>query len=74
VLPSIIVRRNPEAVLAALLPPLQRDRARDVADLGRLVRLLTSGRPSAPSSRRSRADEEQGKSRTPTSKPAKSRG
>jgi CBS domain containing-hemolysin-like protein len=44
VLPSIIVRKNPEAVLAALLPPFSVI-ARLISPVsGGLVRLLTSGR------------------------------
>jgi CBS domain containing-hemolysin-like protein len=44
-LPSIIVRRNPEAVLNALLPPFGVI-ARAMSPIsGGLVRLLTSGRP-----------------------------
>ena len=43
--PSLIVRRNPEAVLAALLPPFGVV-ARAMSPIsGGLVRLLTSGRP-----------------------------
>jgi CBS domain containing-hemolysin-like protein len=43
--PSLIVRRNPEAVLAALLPPFSVV-ARAMSPVsGGLVRLLTSGRP-----------------------------
>jgi putative hemolysin len=43
--PSLIVRRNPEAVLAALLPPFSVV-ARAMSPIsGGLVRLLTSGRP-----------------------------
>jgi magnesium and cobalt exporter, CNNM family len=43
--PSLIVRRNPEAVLAALLPPFGVI-ARAMSPIsGGLVRLLTSGRP-----------------------------
>ena len=44
-LPSIIVRRNPEAILSMLLPPFSVV-ARAMSPIsGGLVRLLTSGRP-----------------------------
>jgi putative hemolysin len=44
-LPSLIVRRNPEAVLAALLPPFTVVARAMFPISGLLVRLLTSGRP-----------------------------
>src|SRR4051812_36066496 len=48
VLPSLIVRRNPEAVLSALLPPFSVI-ARVISPVsGGLVRLLTSGRLERP--------------------------
>jgi CBS domain containing-hemolysin-like protein len=60
VLPSIIVRRNPEAVLAAILPPFS-----FVAQLmspisGGLVRLLSSGRPERPAVPQETVDDDQG--------------
>jgi putative hemolysin len=57
VLPSIIVRRNPEAVLAALLPPFSVI-ARAISPVsGGLVRLLTSGRSERPATPQEQADE-----------------
>ena len=60
VLPSIIVRKNPEAVLAAILPPFS-----FVAQLmsplsGGLVRLLSTGKPDRPVAPPETADEDQG--------------
>jgi len=60
VLPSIIVRRNPEAVLAAILPPFS-----FVAQLmspisGGLVRLLSTGRPERPAAPQEAPDDDQG--------------
>ena len=60
VLPSIIVRKNPEAVLAAILPPFN-----FVAQLlsplsGGLVRLLSPARPERPAATPEAADEDQG--------------
>src|SRR5215204_5176325 len=60
VLPSIIVRRNPEAVLAAILPPFS-----FVAQLmspisGGLVQLLSTGRPERPAAPQEAADDDQG--------------
>jgi putative hemolysin len=45
VLPTLIVRRNPEAVLAALLPPFSIITRMLSPISGGLVRLLTTGRP-----------------------------
>ena len=60
VLPSIIVRRNPEAVLAALLPPFSVI-ARLISPVsGGLVRLLTSGRSERAVMPQELADENQG--------------
>jgi len=60
VLPSIIVRRNPEAVLAALLPPFSVI-ARLISPVsGGLVRLLTSGRTERAVMPQELADENQG--------------
>jgi putative hemolysin len=60
VLPSIIVRRNPEAVLAALLPPFSVI-ARLISPVsGGLVRLLTSGRTERAAAPQEQTDEEQG--------------
>ena len=60
VLPSIIVRRNPEAVLAALLPPFSVI-ARLISPVsGGLVRLLTSGRTERTVMPQELADENQG--------------
>ena len=60
VLPSIIVRRNPEAVLAAILPPFS-----FVAQLmsplsGGLVRLLSGGRPERAAAPQEAVDDDQG--------------
>jgi len=59
-LPSIIVRRNPEAVLAALLPPFSVV-ARALSPIsGGLVRLLTSGRPERLITAQEQSEEDQG--------------
>ncbi len=59
-LPSIIVRRNPEAVLAALLPPFSVV-ARAMSPIsGGLVRLLTSGRPERLITAQEQSEEAQG--------------
>jgi putative hemolysin len=59
-LPSIIVRRNPEAVLAALLPPFGVV-ARVMSPIsGGLVRLLTSGRPERLITAQEQSEEDQG--------------
>ena len=59
-LPSIIVRRNPEAVLAALLPPFSVI-ARAMSPIsGGLVRLLTSGRPERLIAAQEQDEEDQG--------------
>ena len=59
-LPSIIVRRNPEAVLAALLPPFSVI-ARAMSPIsGGLVRLLTSGRPERLITAQEQDEEDQG--------------
>jgi CBS domain containing-hemolysin-like protein len=59
-LPSIIVRRNPEAVLAALLPPFGVI-ARAMSPIsGGLVRLLTSGRPERLITAQEQDEEDQG--------------
>jgi CBS domain containing-hemolysin-like protein len=59
-LPSIIVRRNPEAVLSALLPPFSVV-ARAMSPIsGGLVRLLTSGRPERLITQQEQSEEEQG--------------
>ena len=60
VLPSIIVRKNPEAVLAAILPPFS-----FVAQLmspisGGLVRLLSNGKPERAAAPQETPDEDQG--------------
>jgi putative hemolysin len=60
VLPSIIVRRNPEAVLAAILPPFS-----FVAQLmspisGGLVRLLSTSRTERPAAPPETVDDDQG--------------
>jgi CBS domain containing-hemolysin-like protein len=60
VLPSIIVRKNPEAVLAAILPPFS-----FVAQLmspisGGLVRLLSTAKPERAAVPQEAADEDQG--------------
>ena len=61
VLPSVIVRRNPEAVLLALLPPFSVI-ARAMSPIsGGLVRLLTSGKPErAAATQEQGGEEEQG--------------
>ena len=60
VLPSIIVRRNPEGVLAVLLPPFSVI-ARLISPVsGGLVRLLTSGRQERAVTPQEQADENQG--------------
>ena len=60
VLPSIIVRKNPEAVLAALLPPFSVI-ARVISPVsGGLVRLLTSGRTERTVTPQEQTDENQG--------------
>jgi putative hemolysin len=61
VLPSVIVRRNPEAVLLALLPPFSVI-ARAMSPIsGGLVRLLTSGKPErAAATQEQSGEEEQG--------------
>jgi putative hemolysin len=59
-LPSIIVRRNPEAVLAALLPSFGVV-ARAMSPIsGGLVRLLTSGRPERLIAAQEQSEEAQG--------------
>lgn len=59
-LPSIIVRRNPEAVLAALLPSFGVI-ARAMSPIsGGLVRLLTSGRPERLIAAQEQDEEDQG--------------
>jgi putative hemolysin len=59
-LPSIIVRRNPEAVLAALLPPFGVV-ARAMSPIsGGLVRLLTSGRPERLITAQEQSEQDQG--------------
>jgi putative hemolysin len=59
-LPSIIVRRNPEAVLLALLPPFGVV-ARAMSPIsGGLVRLLTSGRPERLITAQEQSEEAQG--------------
>ena len=60
VLPSIIVRKNPEAVLAAILPPFS-----FVAQLmsplsGGLVRLLSTGKPERAAAPQEPVDDDQG--------------
>jgi magnesium and cobalt exporter, CNNM family len=59
-IPSLIVRRNPEAVLAALLPPFSVV-ARAMSPIsGGLVRLLTSGRPERLIAAQEQSEEDQG--------------
>ena len=59
-LPSIIVRRNPEAILSALLPPFSVV-ARAMSPIsGGLVRLLTSGRPERLITQQEQNEEDQG--------------
>jgi CBS domain containing-hemolysin-like protein len=60
VLPSIIVRKNPEAILAAILPPFS-----FVAQLmspisGGLVRLLSTTKPDRPAAPQEAVDDDQG--------------
>ena len=72
-LPAVIVRKNPEAVLAALLPPFSVV-ARLMSPIsGGFVRLLTGNAASVSRSRPFRTRRSRGKSRTPISRPAKSR-
>ena len=59
-LPSLIVRRNPEAVLAALLPPFTIVAGVLSPLSGPLVRLLTSGRPERLIAAQEQDEEEQG--------------
>ena len=59
-LPSLIVRRNPEAVLAALLPPFTIVAGVLSPVSGPLVRLLTSGRPERLIAAQEQDEEEQG--------------
>jgi len=60
VLPSVIVRRNPEAVLQALLPPFS-VLARAMSPIsGGLVRLLTSGKYERPAATQEQGEEEPG--------------
>jgi len=60
VLPSIIVRRNPEAVLAALLPPFS-FLARLMSPIsGGLVQLLSTGKSDRPAAPQEHDDEDQG--------------
>jgi putative hemolysin len=59
-LPSIIVRRNPEAILSAILPPFSVV-ARAMSPIsGGLVRLLTSGRPERLIAQQEQSEEDQG--------------
>ena len=59
-IPSLIVRRNPEAILAALLPPFGVI-ARAMSPIsGGLVRLLTSGRPERLITAQEQSEEDQG--------------
>jgi putative hemolysin len=59
-LPAIIVRRNPEAILAALLPPFSVI-ARAMSPIsGGLVRLLSAGRPERLIAAQEQSEEEQG--------------
>ena len=59
VLPSIIVRRNPEAVLLAILPPFS-FLARLMSPIsGGLVELLSSGRPERPAAPQEQAADDQ---------------
>jgi CBS domain containing-hemolysin-like protein len=59
-LPSIIVRRNPEAVLSAILPPFSVV-ARAMSPIsGGLVRLLSSGRPERLITQQEQSEEDQG--------------
>jgi CBS domain containing-hemolysin-like protein len=60
VLPSVIVRRNPEAVLQVLLPPFS-VLARAMSPIsGGLVRLLTSGKYERPAATQEQGEEEPG--------------
>jgi len=60
VLPSIIVRRNPEAVLLAILPPFS-FLARLMSPIsGGLVELLSTGRPERPAAPQEQTDDAQG--------------
>jgi len=60
VLPSVIVRRNPEAVLQVLLPPFS-VLARAMSPIsGGLVRLLTSGKYERPAAAQEQGEEEPG--------------
>src|SRR5829696_2390369 len=60
VLPSIIVRRNPEAVLAALLPPFS-VLARFMSPIsGGLVHLLSTGKSDRPAIPQEHVDDDQG--------------
>jgi putative hemolysin len=59
-LPSIIVRRNPEAVLAALLPPFSVVAGVMSPISGVLVSLLRSGRPERTIAAQEQAEEEAG--------------
>jgi putative hemolysin len=60
VLPSVIVRRNPEAVLQAVLPPFS-VLARAMSPLsGGLVRLLTSAKPERLTGAQEQGDDEPG--------------
>ena len=60
VLPSIIVRKNPEAVLAAILPPFS-FLAQLLSPLsGGLVRRLSDTKPERPAAPQEAADEDQG--------------
>ena len=59
-LPSIIVRRNPEAILSAILPPFSVV-ARAMSPIsGGLVRLLSSGRPERLITQQEQSEEDQG--------------
>jgi len=60
VLPSIIVRRNPEAVLVMLLPPFSVIASLISPVSGGLVRLLTTGRQDRPVTPLEQAEEDQG--------------
>jgi putative hemolysin len=59
-LPSIIVRRNPEAILSALLPPFSVVAHAMSPISGGLVRLLTSGRPERLIAQQEQSEEDQG--------------
>jgi CBS domain containing-hemolysin-like protein len=60
VLPSIIVRRNPEAVLAAILPPFSFFAQLMSPLSGGLVRLLSTGKPERPAAPQEVVDDDQG--------------